>query len=228
MSWKYDAVGKPLWSIAEGRTRLEDLGDGRTRIHFSETYHAFNPVMRALLERRVHRFISKDNDRLITTAINDGIRSRLHAARDRPRRRRPAPGWSPPEDRDRAEPFRVRAPLIGVEQLVRAARHGDAAAMDALVRELMPYVGRVCGAIALNRGDDAMQETFIAVLRNIRSLREPAAVHGWVRRIHRYARPFVLHGAVGRTRSTPPGSRSNLSPPSTSPRLSTSGRRWRR
>jgi len=55
--------------------------------------------------------------------------------------------------------------------------------MDALVRALMPYVGRVCGAIALDRGDDAMQETFIAVLRNLGSLREPAAVHGWVRRI---------------------------------------------
>ena len=55
--------------------------------------------------------------------------------------------------------------------------------MDALVRELMPYVARVCGAIALDRGDDAMQETFIAVLRNLGSLREPAALHGWVRRI---------------------------------------------
>jgi len=55
--------------------------------------------------------------------------------------------------------------------------------MDALVRELMPYVGRVCGAIALDRGDDAMQETFISVLRNLRTLREPAALHGWVRRI---------------------------------------------
>jgi len=55
--------------------------------------------------------------------------------------------------------------------------------MDALVRELMPYVGRICGAIALDRGDDAMQETFIAVLRNLRTLREPAALHGWVRRI---------------------------------------------
>ncbi len=73
VSWKYDAVGKPLWSKAEGRTRLEDLGDGRTRIHFSETYHAFNPVLRVLLERRVHRFISKDNDRLITEAINAGL-----------------------------------------------------------------------------------------------------------------------------------------------------------
>jgi hypothetical protein len=79
-SWKYDAVGKPLWSRAEGRTELEDMGGDRTRIHFTETYHAFNPVLRALLERRVHRFISKDNDRLITTAINDGVR-RLRAAR---------------------------------------------------------------------------------------------------------------------------------------------------
>jgi len=56
-------------------------------------------------------------------------------------------------------------------------------AMDALVRALTPYVGRICGSIALDRGDDAMQETFIAVLRNIRDLREPAAVRGWVRSI---------------------------------------------
>ncbi|MFZ0664235.1 MAG: SRPBCC family protein [Acidimicrobiales bacterium] len=72
-SWKYDAVGKPLWSKAEGFTRLEDLGDGRTRIHFTERYHAFNPVLRMLLERRVHRFISKDNDKLITKAVNSGL-----------------------------------------------------------------------------------------------------------------------------------------------------------
>jgi hypothetical protein len=80
-SWKYDAIGKPLWSVAEGRTRLEGLPGGRTRIHFSETYHAFNPVLRLLLEKRVHRFISKDNDRLITDAINGGIR-RMRAARE--------------------------------------------------------------------------------------------------------------------------------------------------
>ena len=43
-SWKYDAIGKPLWSVAEGRTRFEELPGERTRIHFSETYHAFNPV----------------------------------------------------------------------------------------------------------------------------------------------------------------------------------------
>lgn len=66
---------------------------------------------------------------------------------------------------------------------MRGAQRGDPRAMDALVRELSGYVGRICGAIALDDGDDAAQETFIAVLRSIRSLREPAALHGWVRRI---------------------------------------------
>jgi hypothetical protein len=70
---KYEAVGKPLWSKAEGWHRLEDLGDGRTRVHFGETYHAFNPVLRVLLERYVHRFISKDNDKLVKQAIEAGV-----------------------------------------------------------------------------------------------------------------------------------------------------------
>jgi hypothetical protein len=79
-SWKYDAVGKPLWSKAEGWTRLEDLGDGRTRIHFTETYHAFNPVLRVLLEKRVHHYISRGNDTLIAGAMEEGLR-RLRQAR---------------------------------------------------------------------------------------------------------------------------------------------------
>ena len=72
-SARYDAVGKPLWSKAQGWHRMEDLGDGRTRVHFRETYHVFNPVLRVLLERRVHRFISKDNDRLMKSAIEGGV-----------------------------------------------------------------------------------------------------------------------------------------------------------
>jgi RNA polymerase sigma factor (sigma-70 family) len=56
-------------------------------------------------------------------------------------------------------------------------------AMAALLRGLAPWVGRICGSIALDDGDDAMQETMIRVLKGIRSLREPAALHGWVRRI---------------------------------------------
>src|SRR5512132_2887160 len=73
-SWRYDAVGKPLWSRAERFTRLEDLGDGRTRIHFTERYETFNPWMRRLgLERYVHNRLSRDNDTLLA-AINGGIR----------------------------------------------------------------------------------------------------------------------------------------------------------
>jgi hypothetical protein len=72
-SWRYDAVGKPLWSRAEGFTRLEDLGDGRTRVHFTEKYEAFNPVMRVLLEKRVHRSLSRDNDTILA-ALEGGVR----------------------------------------------------------------------------------------------------------------------------------------------------------
>jgi hypothetical protein len=82
-SWRYDAIGKPLWSKAQGWHRLEDLGGGRTRVHFRETYHVWNPVLRRLLERRVHRFISKDNDRVIREAIEAGVaHARKRAARD--------------------------------------------------------------------------------------------------------------------------------------------------
>jgi hypothetical protein len=69
VSWRYDAMGKPLWSRASGLTRLEDLGGGQTRVHFRETYEVFNPVMRVLLEKRVHHFISKDNDKLIEASV---------------------------------------------------------------------------------------------------------------------------------------------------------------
>ena len=87
-SWKYDAIGKPLWSKAEGRTRLEDLGDGTTRVYFSETYHAFNPILRFLFEKRVHRFISKDNDQLIKDSLTNGVQL-LRAARAK--KAQPAP-----------------------------------------------------------------------------------------------------------------------------------------
>lgn len=77
---RYEAVGKPLWSQATGWHRLEAVGDDRTRVTFGETYEAFNPLARRLLEARVHRFISKDNDRLIRAAVDAGV------ARQRARR----------------------------------------------------------------------------------------------------------------------------------------------
>ena len=72
-SWRYDAVGKPLWSRATGWTRLTDLGDGRTRVTFIEEYEAFNPIMRVLLEKTVHRRLSRDNDTILA-ALEGGLR----------------------------------------------------------------------------------------------------------------------------------------------------------
>ncbi|MEO6628078.1 MAG: RNA polymerase sigma factor [Aquihabitans sp.] len=66
---------------------------------------------------------------------------------------------------------------------VRRAQRGDAPALEAVLRDLAPYLGRICGAIALDAGDDALQETMVAVSRNLSSLREPAALRGWARRI---------------------------------------------
>ena len=68
-------------------------------------------------------------------------------------------------------------------EVVRQAQRGDPAALERLLDELLPYAGRICGAVALDAGDDALQETMVAVMRNIGSVREPAALRAWVRRI---------------------------------------------
>jgi hypothetical protein len=38
-----------------------------------ERYHVFNPIMRLLLEQKVHHFISKDNDKLVKAGIERGL-----------------------------------------------------------------------------------------------------------------------------------------------------------
>jgi DNA-binding NarL/FixJ family response regulator len=48
--------------------------------------------------------------------------------------------------------------------LVRAAQRGDQIAVADLMDALAPYVGRVCGPIALQDGPDAAQEALIAIL----------------------------------------------------------------
>jgi len=73
---EYESVGKPLWSKATGWHRLTDLGGGRTRVEFGETYEAFNPISRLLLERYVHDFISRDNDSLVRSAVEQGVARR--------------------------------------------------------------------------------------------------------------------------------------------------------
>lgn len=73
-----------------------------------------------------------------------------------------------------------RDPAV-LARLVAGAQRGDRLAMDELLTVLTPCVGRICGPVALEDGDDAAQETLIAVFRHIRQLKEPAALFGWVR-----------------------------------------------
>lgn len=58
---RYYAIGKPLWSYAEGYHELEEQTDGTTVLTFHEDYYTYNPVLRFLLERPVHAAISRDN-----------------------------------------------------------------------------------------------------------------------------------------------------------------------
>jgi hypothetical protein len=77
-SWRCDAVAKPLWSQATGWTRLEALDHNHTRIHFRETYHVFNPIMRFFLEKKVHRAIAKDIRKNMQIGIEYGLRTGAH------------------------------------------------------------------------------------------------------------------------------------------------------
>jgi len=55
--------------------------------------------------------------------------------------------------------------------------------MNALLTEIAPYVGRICGAIALDTAEDATQESLVAIFRNLPSLRDAVALRAWARRI---------------------------------------------
>jgi hypothetical protein len=66
---RYVAISKPLWSRAEGCHELDEQPDGTTLLTFHETYHAFNPLSRALFEGRVHARISADNSAIYEHAL---------------------------------------------------------------------------------------------------------------------------------------------------------------
>ncbi|QSB03913.1 RNA polymerase sigma factor [Natronoglycomyces albus] len=70
-----------------------------------------------------------------------------------------------------------------VVALVRRAQAGDTLAMNDLLDHVAPYVASLCGPIALSEGSDAAQEALITVFRSLKTLRDPAALYGWVRQI---------------------------------------------
>src|SRR5438034_8956088 len=88
-----------------------------------------------------------------------------------------------PIERGSREPCRPWATPGDVEELIRRAQRGDTRALNALLSELAPYVGRICGAVALSSADDATQEALVAIFRHLPTLREPLALKAWARRI---------------------------------------------
>jgi RNA polymerase sigma factor (sigma-70 family) len=69
------------------------------------------------------------------------------------------------------------------EWLVRAAQRDEPQAMSQLLAELGRRLGPVCGSIALDDGDDALQEAMIVILQKLKDLEHPAAVVSWARQI---------------------------------------------
>jgi len=86
---------------------------------------------------------------------------------------------TPSEDLPRRHQMGVGDPA----ELVRFAQRGDTRALADLLDLLAPYVGRLCGPIALDEGPDAAQEALIVIFRGLGRLSEPAALYGWVRTI---------------------------------------------
>jgi len=66
---RYEAVGKPLWSKTSGWHTLEIVDENTTRLTFVEIYEVKNPILRRLFEKRVHDFISRDNDDTYRTVL---------------------------------------------------------------------------------------------------------------------------------------------------------------
>jgi RNA polymerase sigma-70 factor (ECF subfamily) len=81
------------------------------------------------------------------------------------------------------EPFDVKPPPVSLEELVKKAQRGDTVAMNLVLDRLLPDLGRLCGAIALADGPDALQDCAIVILGQLRQLRQPAALWAWARQI---------------------------------------------
>jgi hypothetical protein len=81
---RYDVLFcTPPAATAAGWYRLEDIGDGRTRVHFHEEYRMERRWLAWLIEAPIHRYLSRDNDINLKGIIEDGLKARRAPARSR-------------------------------------------------------------------------------------------------------------------------------------------------
>jgi RNA polymerase sigma-70 factor (ECF subfamily) len=82
--------------------------------------------------------------------------------------------------------------LVTIEQetaaLVRASQRGDRAAFGAIYQQYARMIhGILLAHVPFGDAEDVMQDVFIRAMRQVDSLREPAAVGGWLATIARHA-----------------------------------------
>lgn len=89
--------------------------------------------------------------------------------------------------------------------LVSAANEGDQHAWDAIVERFLPLVGAIARQHRLSEadGDDVSQTVWLRLVEHLGSLREPAALPGWIRTTTRHECLRVL-AVRGRTRPADP------------------------
>jgi hypothetical protein len=81
----YEAVARHPWAFASGWHRLDDLGEERTLVCFGETYEMASRALRPLLEGRLHGFITRDNEKVMRSAVDAGVAAiAAHRAAKRP------------------------------------------------------------------------------------------------------------------------------------------------
>lgn len=107
----------------------------------------------------------------------------------------------------------VRAPLLSDADLAQRASAGDVEALAELLEHYRPSLYAAAIGLLRNREEasDAVQETCVAALVRIGSLREPAAVGGWLHRVlrnvclmrFRSQRPTTLRAEVDTPERSP-------------------------
>lgn len=103
--------------------------------------------------------------------------------------------------------------LTTPDELLDAARSGDAAARELLVETHLDTVRAVCGSRLASPHDvaDAVQETFLRALPRLDQVRDAAALGGWLRAIA--VRICVDHGrSAGRTVCVPDAGADDVAP----------------